>query len=383
MKRKIDMKEKPICIFCKKDEVIKFGKTKSGSKRLKCKTCNKTWVDDKVIIDRPEEYLLVEKYFEGDSVRKLVPFYHSSPQKINKTIRNFLSDAPNWEKYIDEIELNNNHNVVYLIGQNFSCNCEHDDCNNNYLALAVDAVSSFVLSYEISISNTDDVWEKLIAKLSNRNVQIESFISKIDNTISTSISNYYPESKHFTNVLKASRQKEINCYINKQPIKNRLITDAIKMYDLLDNKSLEYYLNKLHKTTFSNYITELKEDFFTEIEKRCLVTKDSSNDALVNDFKDRFEKFHMVKCEPTPLINSWIANNMLKKLACGLSRFEYYKQTPNSLSFKDFAENNIKVKSNIKDIDFKKFSLEIGARLVQIPIISSEFNKRLINNYIY
>jgi hypothetical protein len=377
------MKDRPICIFCKKDEVIKFGKTKSGSKRLKCKNCNKTWVDDKVLIERPEKHLLVEKYYEGDSVRKLVPFYHSSPQKINKTIRTFLSEAPNWLDYIDNIGLNKTHNVVYLIGQNFSCNCDHDDCNNNYLAIAVDAVSSFILSYEISISHTDDVWDKLISNLSERDIQIESFISKIDENISSSISKFYPESKQFTNVLKASRQKEINCYLNKLPIKNRLINDAIKMYDLLDNKSLEHYLNKLHKTSFGEYITDLQEDFFTEIEKRCEQTKESYNDVLVSDFKDRFEKFHMVKCEPTPLINGWIAYNMLKKLECGFSRFDYYKQIPNKLTFKDFSDNNIKIKNNIKDIDIKRFSLEMGTRLIQIPIISSQCNKRIINNFVY
>ena len=84
------MLKKSNCIFCNSLNVIKFGKTNSGSRRLKCKSCGKTWVDNKIIIDRPEKYQLVEKYFDGNSVRQLVPFYHSSPQKVNKTIIVFL-----------------------------------------------------------------------------------------------------------------------------------------------------------------------------------------------------------------------------------------------------------------------------------------------------
>lgn len=364
------------CIFCNSLEVIKFGKTNSGNRRLKCKSCGKTWVDNKVLIDRPEKYELVEKYFDGSSIRQLVPFYHSSPQKVNKTIREFLSESPNWEDYIDSLGLNKNHNLVYLIGQNFSCNCEHDDCNNNFLALAVDAMSSFVLSYEISISNTNDVWEKLIQKMNNRNIKVEAFISKIDDVISQSISEYYPESKHFTNVVKAMRQKEITCYLNKLPIKKRLVFDAVKMYDTLDNKSLDKYLSKYQKTSFSDCLNVYQQEFIEEIEKRCQITKESPNDTLLNDFKDRFEKFHMVKCEPTPLINGWIAYNMLKKQQCDFSRFDFYKQSPSNATFKDFSVNKLPKLTSYKDIDIKKFAFETGARLVQLPVTNTLCDKR-------
>lgn len=367
----------PNCIFCESSEVIKFGKTNSGNKRFKCKSCSKTWVDEKIIKERPDTSILIEKYFEGNSIRQLVPFYNASPQKINKTIREYLSNSPNWEDYIDNLGLNNSHKVVYLIGQNFSCNCEHDDCNNNFLALAVDAMSSFVLGYEISISNTNDVWQKLIQNLSSRNIKVNTFISKIDDVIQSSIKEYYPSSRHFTNVIKALRQKEITCYINKLPIKNRLVFDAIKMYDTLDNKSLNQYLEK-NKSSFGECLSVFQSEFYSEIEKRCQITKDN-NDELLNDFKDRFEKFHMIKCEPTPLINGWIAYNMLKKQPCGFSRLDFYKQKPTTSNFKDFSTKILPNDISYKDIDIKKFTFEIGTRLVQLPITDTKCDKRLIN----
>lgn len=378
MKEKINTN--PNCIFCDSNQVIKFGKTNAGNKRFKCKSCNKTWVEEKVLLERPPTSELVESYFKGNSIRQLVPFYSASPQKINKTIREFLSNSPNWEDYIDNLGLNQNHNIVYLIGQNFSCNCEHDDCNNNFLALAVDAMSSFVLGYQISISNTNDVWKKLIYKLSQRNIKVNTFITKIDDIIQTSIKNYYPESKHFTNVIKANRQKEINCYINKLPIKNRLIFDAVKMYDTLDNKSLNEFLEK-KKSSFSECLSVFQQDFYSEIEKRCQITKENNNDELLNDFKDRFEKFHMIKCEPTPLINGWIAYNMLKKQPCGFSRLDFYKQSPTNSNFKDFSIKKLPKKVSYNKIDFKKFTFEIGTRLVQLPFTETKCDKRLTNYF--
>lgn len=371
------------CIYCNSNQTIKFGKTKSGVPRYKCNSCLKTWIKDKVIINRPPEIDLVAKYFDGYSTRQLVPYYNSSPQKINKTIRNFLNEIPNWEDFIDKTVNTKKHDLVYLIGQNFSCNCDHDECNNNFLAIAVDAVSSFVLAYEISISNKSDVWDKLIRKMKDRGIVVENFISKIDTTIEESLNHHYPKSNRFTNILKASRQKEIQLYLKKEPIKSRLIEDTINNFYNFDNKTLEKVLNSNNKS-FEEYIYDFKNNFINEIEKRCELTysnSSSTNDTLLDDFKDRFEKFHMIKCEPEPLINGWISYNMLKKLDCGFNRLDYYLKQDSKTNFEDFAKNKPIALEEFKEDKLKKFLQELSTRLVYIPKINSKCDKKYLFSY--
>lgn len=362
------------CIYCNSLAIIKFGKTKNGIPRLKCKDCQKTWILNKELIDRPDDSELVSKYFDGYSTRQLIPFYQASPQKINKTIRNYLNEIPNWEVYIEDIVNQKEHEMVYLIGQNFSCNCEHDDCNNNYLAVAIDAVSSLVLSYEISISNTSDVWEKLIKKMSYKKIKVKNFVSKIDDIIDYSLKSHYPESKRYTNLLKASRQKEISICLKKEPIRSRLVSDAIKTFYEYDNKTLESIITNFDNS-FEGYLNSFSENFINEIEKRCEVTT-TSNDSLLEDFKERFEKFHMIKCEPEPLINGWISYNMIKKLDCGFNRLEYYLKEKVNIDFEKYSKNERINKIIFNENSLKKFIFEVGARFVNLPNINTKCDKR-------
>lgn len=370
------MKKFDKCLYCDGSQIIKFGKTKTGVPRLKCNLCSKTWVSNKELIDRPSEVELVSKYFDGFSTRQLVPFFNSSPQKINKTIRLFLETLPNWEDYTNDIVKQKEHEIVYLVGQNFSCHCNHEECNNNFLALAIDSVSSFVLSYEVSISNKSDVWEKLITKMSNKGIKVNNFVSKIDESIERSLQENYPNSKRFTNLLKASRQKEICLCLKKDPIKHRLISDAIRTFYEFDNKVLEKTINEFD-SSFEGYMTSFSNEFIKEIEKRCDLTLNSS-DTLLIDFKDRFEKFHMIKCEPDPLINGWISYNMVKKLHCGFNRLDYYLREITNINFEKFSNNEKFNKKSISEEKLKKFVYELGTRFVNVPNVSSKCDKKNI-----
>jgi hypothetical protein len=219
-----------ICPSCQSEQIIKFGKTKSGSPRFKCKVCSKTWTESLKKKDKPPMHSIVGLYFDGKSTRDLVPIYKSSPHRINTKIREFLNDTPHWESYLDNKIPNLKSELIYLTGQNFSCNCEDDDCNNNFLAMAVDAHSSLILGYEISISNKDDVWDKLFARLSERNIKCNRFISNGDKTITDTIDTYFPDSSHQIAVVRSLRNKEISCCLDNNPKNSNLIEDIGEIY---------------------------------------------------------------------------------------------------------------------------------------------------------
>jgi hypothetical protein len=93
-------------------------------------------------------------------------------------------------------------------------------------------------------------------------------------------------------------------------------------------------------------------------------------EGLKVSFQARFEKFHMIKGSPYPLINAWIAKQMLSRLDIGFSRLSLYTQIPSSGSFKNYACG-----SKPKPLDLREdspllrtFVIEISARGLQIPV---------------
>ena len=66
------------CIYCKSENVIKHGKTRSGDPRYRCKDCEKTWVKGIKLYKKPDISAIAESYLLGFSIRDLVPFFKSS-----------------------------------------------------------------------------------------------------------------------------------------------------------------------------------------------------------------------------------------------------------------------------------------------------------------
>lgn len=378
------MSEKKIsCIKCNSDKVLKHGKTSSGLPRYKCKNCKKTWTVGKVNQDRPNMDKIVSMYFDGHSIRDLVPIYKSSPHRINTKIREFLGSCPDWQTYLDSLIPDHKSNLILLTGINFSCNCEHDDCNNNYLAIAVDAVSSIILSFQISIDNKPDVWEKLLANISDREIKTENFIFNGSKDISNAIRNYYPDAKTHISILKKIRRKEIINNLDNKAQTKLLIKQTIEHYNKYDNKSLESYLAS-YNTSFDELLNSKEKEFLIELKKSINNLKNNI-DLLIEDFKERFERFHMLKCEPYPIVNGWVAYHMLKKIDNEFNRLSFYKSIPDDSNFEKFT-NNVKP-SEVKLDKPEFFSYQMGKNLLSIPssiFIDSEncntFKKLLVTN---
>lgn len=81
---KMKHNENLTCIYCKSSKVIRHGKTATGNRRYRCRSCGKTWVIEKAETIRPDIVSLTEAYLSGRTFRDLVEIYKSSPLRINK-----------------------------------------------------------------------------------------------------------------------------------------------------------------------------------------------------------------------------------------------------------------------------------------------------------
>ena len=97
----------------------------------------------------------------------------------------------------------------------------------------------------------------------------------------------------------------------------------------LPQKNLEFFCDGL---------TDLLEKRFEENFQNKYANR---LEGFVATFQKRFEKFHMLKCDPYPIINGWIAENMLKRLDIGFSLLSLYLKIPVFTSFKNFTCGNL------------------------------------------
>lgn len=353
------------CPNCRSSKNIKFGKTKSGSPRYKCKDCSKTWTVSGKMNYKPPMHYIAGLYFNGCSIRELVPIYKSSPHRINTKIREFLNDTPHWEVFLDHKFPILNSELIYLTGQNFSCNCEHDDCNNNYLAMAVDAQSSLILGYEISISNEDKIWDRLFKRMSERGIKCQRFLSKGNPRVTKAIDNYYPESNQQISVLRTLRNKEISCCLDNNPKNANLIEDIEDIYSNFEDRSLELLSDLNFGMSFKKFLEHNSDEFFTKLRERCGTKTTKKIENLADNFKERFERFHMIKCEPYPLVNGWVSFNMLDLNQNGFNRLMLFNKNYDPDSFASFTDE----KSTENAIfDPKAFLIESAIRILQLPL---------------
>jgi len=329
------------CIYCYSSNVIKHGTTSKGKHRLRCRTCNKTWVIEKNDYIRPDFCQIVEKYIEGSTCRELVSLYHSSPLRINQKIRNFLQNLPNWEEYLDISVRNHNQRIIFLLGKKFACNCNHHHSNSMFLAFAIDAVSSVVLGFEIGGDEEYNIWAKLLNRMKRRKILAPSFLTNGSKITEEAINSIYPKStvKIFINrFIQDIEQDSYNYYIK---INDKFCNEAINSYNYLEIYNNSNYLQKLPQKNlefFCDGLTDLLEKRFEENFQNKYANR---LEGFVATFQKRFEKFHMLKCDPYPIINGWIAENMLKRLDIGFSLLSLYLKIPVFTSFKNFTCGNL------------------------------------------
>ena len=329
------------CVYCYSSNVIKHGTTSKGKHRLRCRSCNKTWVIEKNDYIRPDFCQIVEKYVEGSTCRELVSLYRSSPLRINQKIRNFLQNLPNWEEYLDISVRNHNHQIIFLLGKKFACNCNHHNSNSMFLAFAIDAVSSVVLGFEIGADEEYNIWAKLLNRMKRRKILAPAFLTNGSKITEEAINSIYPKStvKIFINrFIQDIEQDNYNYYIK---INDKFCNEAINSYNSMKIYNNSNYLQKLPQKNLEIFYDGLSDLIDKRFDENFQNKYANRLEGFVATFQKRFEKFHMLKCDPYPIINGWIAENMLKRLEIGFSLLSLYLKIPVFTSFKNFTCGNL------------------------------------------
>jgi hypothetical protein len=117
-------------------------------------------------------------------------------------------------------------------------------------------------------------------------------------------------------------------------------------------------------------VLDSKEYFLQRLQERINKRSTIRFEGLLNAFQRRFEKFHMIKYDPLPIINGWIAWWMLVPLPIGFSRLSLYLQHPFKTYFKNFNCGTLPVpmKLSIESPEMKTFIVELAVRSLHIPI---------------
>lgn len=370
---------KPNCPFCESTKVIKHGKTLTGNPRFRCRTCKKTWVADKAENYRPEVTDIAEAYLNGMTFRELVNVYHSSPLRINQKIRTFLEECPKWSSYLDYIVAPGKVKVAAVFGKSFACACKDAEKNSMFVAFAVDVLSGVVIAHSVHSNDSSVVWEDLLKDLNKRGFEIESFLSNGTTKITNAISEIFPKSTIKINYEKAYRENEIGCCLSKIPQGTKLLQDAKAVLDSVENANLSKLVRDAFEMSIEEIVEELHDDFINRLKDKFDDKVNPKQDSFSVSFRKRFEKFHMIKEDPRPLVNGWIALAMLKRLTNGFSRLALYAQKPYATSFEDFATMK---KPVALDLDknsplLKSLIVEISARALQLPVVFSKCEMKL------
>ena len=364
------------CIYCRSNKVIRHGTTSKGHRRYRCRNCNKTWIHERKDLQRPDISDVVEAYLQGKTYRDLVDTYKSSPLRINQKIREFLQGCPDWEEFLDTCVPQHDTKLVYLIGKNFSCSIPGSKNNTMYVAMAVEALSSIVLGFEIGLKDSRSIWQNLVSRLSNRGIFSQTFMTNGSKHIEESVLSVYPDAHLRIFYHSAYRDQELMCCLNKLPINAKLINDSLATYDTLENQNLNRYLESHYSISLKDFLQTNPELFTKRLKERLDSRPKIRIEGLTTAFQNRFEKFHMLKEDPFPLVNGWIAKYMITKLDSGFSRLSIYSQIPSRSSFKLFSCGQ-----KPEEIEFEKdspvlksFVVEIAARCIQVPIFYSKCN---------
>jgi transposase-like protein len=362
------------CQTCGSSKVIKHGFSSNNSQRYICKNCGKTFVNYEGMSPKYDIWKLSDSYLEGNSYRELMDIYGSTPQRINQKIRNFLSECPRWENYLDSFMTNQSPKLVFLVGKKFSCSYEDSPENTMFIAYAIDALSYLVLGYEIASFETNACWQNLLKKMNSRNINCSHFISNGSEYIENAVSEYYANASKKISYHKTFRDKELSCCLTRSNVTGKLIYDAVKIYSGIENKNLYSFFSLNDERDLIEILNCNTEIFLNVVKSRLENRQTSKIDAFLSNFQERFEKFHLIKENPEPIINGWIARTMLVKNQNGFSNLSLYMQIPNDATIADFSIGKPPKPMKFRTVSPRsiQFIIEIIARVLELPIITNE-----------
>jgi hypothetical protein len=300
--------------------------------------------------------------------------YGSTPQRINQKIRNFLSECPRWENYLDSFVTNHSPKLIFLAGKKFSCSYEGAPDNTMFTAFAIDALSSLVLGYETSFTETNECWQNLLKKMSSRNINCSNFISNGSEFIDNAVNEHYSNASKKISYHKTFRDKELSCCLTRTNVNDKLIHDSVKIYSGIENKNLYSYFSLNDERDLIEILNCNTELFLNVVKSRLENRQTIKIDGFMSNFQDRFEKFHLIKEDPEPIINGWIARTMLTKNDNGFSNLSLYMQIPNEATIADFSVGKPPKPMKFRTVSPRsiKFIIEVLARVLELPIITNE-----------
>jgi hypothetical protein len=119
-----------------------------------------------------------------------------------------------------------------------------------------------------------------------------------------------------------------------------------------------------------NIVLNYKDDFFKRLNERIRMKNTTRFEGLLAAFQARFEKFHMIKYDPVPIINGWIAWWMLIPMPIGFSRLSLYLQHPYETHFKNFncGTPPKRLDLPLDSPEMKTFIIELAVRSLHIPV---------------
>lgn len=368
-----------VCIYCRSNKVIRHGKTSTGNPRYRCRQCERTWVQEKTETFRPDIVSLVEAYLSGKTFRDLVEIYKSSPLRINKKVREFLENCPHWEEYLDVCVPKHNVKLAFLIGRTFAAATKQKNEHRMFLAMAVDALSNVVLGFEISEFDNFHTWYKLLSRMNDRGIECPTFMTNGSVHIEEAILKAYPKSNIRLLFHSNYRDRELMCCLSRLQINQKLINDAIVAFQICSNQNLNKYLKINNNKYFEDMLRNSQESFYRRLRERMDNKNKIRIEGIYNAFQARFEKFHMLKSDPFPLANGWIARWMTQNLEIGFSRLSIYMQIPATTSLKLFSCGQTpQIQFLTSDSPkLKNFIVEVSARALQLPIFYNRCEMKL------
>jgi hypothetical protein len=358
------------CPFCNSLRIIKHGRTSTNNQRFRCRNCQKTWVQNKIEKIVPDFGALTEAYLGGLSYRDLRAIYPNSPSRINQKIRKYLLDCANWEDYLDTSSPKHESRLIHLVGTKFNCTSKDNDDNCMFLAMAIDALSTVVLGFEIGTEESMDVWVGLLDRINCRGIICPTFMSYGSKVIEASLKIVFPYSSVYSNFTRVHYDKNLKNKLYHSIDNRKLILEAINAYESNRSSHLNNYLVIFKDKKMKNLVLTSQDHFINRLQERIGMKYKTRFEGLLAAFHHRFEKFHMLKYDPYPIINGWIAWWMLAPLPIGFSRLSLYLQNPHETHFTNFNCGTLPKKLDLP-LDSERmrtFVIELAVRSLHIPI---------------
>ncbi|MCL4538659.1 MAG: transposase [Bacteroidetes bacterium] len=359
-----------VCPFCHSSKVVKHGKTSANKLRYRCTCCKRTWVKNGVDRQSPDFGGLAGAYLSGSSYRDLRSVYRSSPIRINQKIREYLSGCSSWEEYLDASTPKHDSRLIHLVGKKFKANvCESRE-HSMYLALAIDALSTAVLGFEIGESESENVWMALLDRMNCRGFVCPTFMSYGFKVIEDALKVVFPYSETLHNFTRTCYDKHLKDEVFHSVDTKKLIREAINAHMNDHSCRFEDYLVIFKDKRMKQIVLDSRDCFVKRLQERISQQPVTRFEGLLGAFETRFEKFHMIKYDPYPIINAWIAWWMLEPLPIGFSRLSLYLQCPCETHFKNFNCGTLPkpLGLSIDSPEMRTFVVELAVRSLQLPV---------------